>query len=135
MSASRCWSCREDCDPEYLDTQELLAHQVVSPPYFGPQAVDTVIVVPSLSARYTYGYLCIRARARMLVRNPIMVLANGYQQGTPPDEIHMAGWRADRREISEGGDYFPANVTAKATPRYVTCHQNTRLFLYASKHT
>ena len=55
----------------------------------------------------------------MLVRNPIMVPANGYQQGTTQDEIHMAGWRAGRREISEGRDYFPANVTVEATPRYM----------------
>ena len=71
----------------------------------------------------------------MLVCNPIVVPANGYQQSTPTDEIHMAGWRAGRREISEGRDYFPANVTAEATPRHITCRQNTRLFLYASKRT
>ena len=42
-------SCREDCDLEYLDTKKLLERQVVSPLCVGPQAVDTVIAVPSLS--------------------------------------------------------------------------------------
>ena len=42
-SASRCWSWREDCGPRYPDIQGLLAHRVVSPPYFGPQAIGTVI--------------------------------------------------------------------------------------------
>ena len=71
----------------------------------------------------------------MLVRNPIMVPANGYRQATQSDKIHMAGRRVGRREISEGRDYFPANITAEATPRYITCRQNTRLFLYVSKRT
>ena len=62
----------------------------------------------------------------MLVCNPIVVPANGYQQSTP-----MAGWHAGRREISEGRDYF----LAKSTPRKVTCRQITRLFLRDSKRT
>ena len=33
----------------YPDTQGLLALRVASPPRFGPQVVDTVITVPSLS--------------------------------------------------------------------------------------
>ena len=71
----------------------------------------------------------------MLVRNPIVVPANGYQQSRPPDDIHMAGWRAGRRMISEGRDYYPANITAESTLRYITCRQNTILLLYASKRT
>ena len=71
----------------------------------------------------------------MLVRNPIVVPTNGYQQSTPANGIHMAGWRVGRREISKGRDYYIANITAESTPRYITCRQNTRLFLYASKCT
>ena len=71
----------------------------------------------------------------MLIRNPIVVPTNMYQQITPANKIHMAGWRAGKREISEGRDYFPANITSEATPRDITCRQNTRLFLYASKRT
>ena len=44
MSASRCWSCREDCGPRHPVTQCLLEHWIVGPPYFGLQAVDRVNV-------------------------------------------------------------------------------------------
>ena len=71
----------------------------------------------------------------MLVRNPIVVPANGYQQSTTPNKTHMAGWRAGRREISEGRDHFLANNTAESTPRHIFCRQHTRQFLCDSKRT
>ena len=82
-----------------------------------------------------YEYLSIWARERILIRSPIVVPTNRYQQSTSANGIHMAGWRAGRRMISEGRDYYPANITAESTLRYITCRQNTRLFLYDSKHT
>ena len=71
----------------------------------------------------------------MLVRNPIVVPANEYQQGTQPDKIHMTGWRAGKRKISKGRDYFLTNITDKSTPQQITCRQVTRSFSCKSKRT
>ena len=49
-----------------------------------------------------YEYLSIWARERILIRSPIVVPTNRYQQSTPINKIHMAGWRAGRHDISEG---------------------------------
>ena len=84
---------------------------------------------------YIYEYLSIQAQARMLVRGPIVISTKGCQQNTQTDEIHIAGWRAGRREISEGQDYFFANITAEPTPRQITCRQITILFLCDSECT
>ena len=65
----------------------------------------------------------------------IMVPVNGHCPYTSAAGDYREGWRAGRREITEGGDYFLVNYATAATLRNVSCYQGAMLFLHGSKRT